>query len=220
MTTTMRPESGKPFSRAWRLAMGLGRAPIPCRRSFHRQFRGKTKGWQSPTGEGRLMEQPQPRPQARQLVRKQGMARISAITLGVGAASVLGAVGIAVRLADSQPASTTVAAQQAPADQGTSTDQGTSNQGTSNQGTPNDQGTSKDQGTSSDQGNSNDQGTSDDDDDGGSQSRPRQATPPRQQVTRPRRSVTAPRRSVTAPRRSVNPPAQSNNPPHATSGGS
>jgi cytoskeletal protein RodZ len=35
---------------------------------------------------------------ARQLARKQGLARISAVTLGVGAASVLGAAAIAVTL--------------------------------------------------------------------------------------------------------------------------
>ena len=35
---------------------------------------------------------------ARQLARKQGLARISAVTLGVGAAGVLGAVAIAVTL--------------------------------------------------------------------------------------------------------------------------
>jgi hypothetical protein len=35
---------------------------------------------------------------ARQLARKQGLAGISAVTLGVGAASVLGAVAIAVTL--------------------------------------------------------------------------------------------------------------------------
>jgi hypothetical protein len=40
---------------------------------------------------------------ARQLARKQGLARMSVITLGVGAASVLGAVAIAVTL----PGSTT-----------------------------------------------------------------------------------------------------------------
>jgi hypothetical protein len=35
---------------------------------------------------------------ARQLARKQGLARMSAVTLGVGAAGVLGAVAIAVTL--------------------------------------------------------------------------------------------------------------------------
>jgi hypothetical protein len=60
---------------------------------------------------------------ARQLARTQGQARMSAVTLGVGAASVLGAVAIAVTLADSTPAVAETSANPAAMTVGASTPQ-------------------------------------------------------------------------------------------------
>lgn len=63
---------------------------------------------------------------AGQRARTQGLARLSAVTVGVGAASVLGAFGIAVTLHNSTAATSANATTKGATTSGTTTDDGAS----------------------------------------------------------------------------------------------
>lgn len=89
--------------------------------------------------EHRMTSSPSSGP-TRQLARKHGLARVRAVTASVGAASVLGAVGIAVTLARTPAASASMTAGGASTAQGATSEQGT----TPEQGTRPEQGTTRD----------------------------------------------------------------------------
>jgi len=74
---------------------------------------------------------------AQQLARKQGLARISAVTFGLGAASLLGAVAVAVTLPGSTSALSANAATVAPTTSA-STSTGTNDDSSSDDGSSDD----------------------------------------------------------------------------------
>lgn len=158
-------------------------------------------------------QQQQQQPLARQLARKQGMARISAITLGVGAASVLGAVGIALSLADPPEAPQTAVANTATTGAGSSGQRGTATE----QGPSVERAFASTRGEEDDDG--DDGGDSDGDDDRENQPQ-QQVSSARPPVTSARRSATPLPQSVSPQQQSVTPPSSTNNRPNATSGGS
>jgi len=120
MAETMPTETGIPLWITWRLALRLPAGHCLCdrgpRTESQRQFRRSTQGPHRRVLEGERMDHEQrsiPHPpirdwstmnspatsaSARQLARNKGLAWVSAITLGAGAASALGAAAIAISL--------------------------------------------------------------------------------------------------------------------------
>jgi hypothetical protein len=131
MAETMPTETGIPFWIAWRLALRLPAGHCLCdrgpRTESQRQFRGSTQGPHRrvlesermnheqrsiphpPIRDWSTMNSPTTSASARQRARNKGLAWVSAITLGAGAASALGAAAIAITLPSPTAATGTVA---------------------------------------------------------------------------------------------------------------